>query len=79
MIAARYDDPDDIRETAHDEIREVRTRWFGDEGLEVVADTTDGRVITVWRKGVILEGLPFRNDVERVLKSVGFRVLQITR
>ena len=31
------------------------------------------------RKAVILEGLPFRNDVERVLKSVGFRVLQITR
>ncbi|HEY8868985.1 MAG TPA: DUF2283 domain-containing protein [Candidatus Limnocylindrales bacterium] len=44
----------------------------------------DGSVIGIEllsprRKGVILEGLPFRNDVERVLKSVGFRVLQITR
>jgi len=35
----------------HDELREIRTRWFGDEGIEVVVDTTNGRVVTVWRRG----------------------------
>ncbi len=51
MIALAYDDPDVARPSEHDELRDVRTRWFGDEGIEVVVDTTDGRVVTVWRKG----------------------------
>ncbi|MDP8904445.1 MAG: hypothetical protein M3N29_03880 [Chloroflexota bacterium] len=51
MIAATYDDPDDRRPSAHDELREIRSRWFGDEDIEVVVDTDDGRVVTVWRKG----------------------------
>ncbi len=41
----------------------------------------DGSVIGIEllsprRKGVVIDGLPFREDVERVLRSVGFRVLQ---
>ena len=41
----------------------------------------DGTVIGIEllsprRKGVVLEGLPFPLDVARVLRSVGFRVLQ---
>ncbi len=51
MIANAYDDPDSTRQSEHDELREIRTRWFGDEGIEVVVDTIDGRVVTVWRRG----------------------------
>lgn len=51
MIANAYDDPDSTRQSEHDELREIRTRWFGDEGIEVVVDTTDGHVVTVWRRG----------------------------
>ena len=34
-----------------DELREIRTRWFVEQGIEVVVDVYDGRVVTVWRKG----------------------------
>ena len=51
MIAKAYDDPDAVREWQHDDLREVRTRWFGGQAVEVVVDTGDGRVGTVWRKG----------------------------
>ena len=51
MIAAAYVDPDAVRESQHDDLREIRTRWFGDEAIKVVVDRDDGRVITVWRKG----------------------------
>ncbi len=41
----------------------------------------DGSVIGIEllsprRKGVNLEGLPYRDDVERVVRSVGFRVIK---
>ena len=41
----------------------------------------DGSVIGIEllsprRKGVVVDGLPYREDVERVLRSVGFKVLQ---
>jgi hypothetical protein len=51
MIASTYDDPDARRESSHDTYREVRTRWFGDQGICVVVDQADGRVVTVWRTG----------------------------
>lgn len=51
MIELAYDDPDSVRPSEHDALREIRTRWFGDEGLEVVVDLDDGRVVTIWRKG----------------------------
>lgn len=51
MIAAAYVDPDDVRRSSHDELREIRSRWFGDVGVEIVVDLQDGRVVTVWRKG----------------------------
>jgi uncharacterized protein YuzE len=28
------------------------------------------------RKGVVTDGLPYRDDVERVLRSVGFRIIK---
>lgn len=44
----------------------------------------DGSVIGIEllsprRKGVVLDRLPFVDDVARVLRSVGFRVLETTR
>ncbi len=51
MISQTYDDPDDVRLSEHDELREIRSRWFGDSGIEVVVDLDDGRVVTVWRRG----------------------------
>ncbi len=45
-----YVDPDLTRPSVHDEVREIRTRWFGESAIEVVVDTIDGRVVTTWRK-----------------------------
>ncbi|MEO6349827.1 MAG: hypothetical protein ABIP53_04170 [Candidatus Limnocylindrales bacterium] len=51
MIGLAYDDPDDVRPSDHDELREIRSRWFGAQGIEVVVDVDNARVITVWRRG----------------------------
>ena len=51
MIGFAYDDPDEVQTSDHDELREVRSRWFGTQRVEIVVDTDNGRVITVWRKG----------------------------
>ena len=51
MISETYEDPDDTRPSDHDELREVRTRWFGDQGIEIVVEVEDGRVVAVWRRG----------------------------
>ena len=48
MIRLTYDDPDSVRRSDHDELREIRTRWFAAEGVEVVVDVDDGRVVSVW-------------------------------
>jgi len=45
-----YVDPDLTRPSTHGELREIRTRWFGEGAVEVVVDTIDGRVVTTWRK-----------------------------
>lgn len=29
MISQTYDDPDDMRVSEHDELREIRSRWYG--------------------------------------------------
>jgi hypothetical protein len=49
-MEATYLDPDAVRRSTHDEEREIRTRWFGDEAVEVVVDRIDGRVVTTWRR-----------------------------
>ena len=51
MIKLTYEDPRSVRPSDHDELREIRTRWFAAEGVEVVVDVGDGRVVSVWRKG----------------------------
>jgi uncharacterized protein YuzE len=44
----------------------------------------DGSVIGIEilsprRKGVVLDGLPYREDIVRVMRAVGFRVLEAAR
>ncbi|MEI8334989.1 MAG: hypothetical protein WCH74_14230 [Chloroflexota bacterium] len=51
MIKLTYEDPDSTRPSEDDELREIRTRWLAEQGVEVVVDVYDGRVVTVWRKG----------------------------
>ena len=51
MVQQTYEDPDSIRPSEDDELREIRTRWFVEQGIEVVVDVHDGCVVTVWRKG----------------------------
>jgi hypothetical protein len=51
MIKQTYEDPDTVRPSADDDLREIRTRWFAEQGIEVVVDVHDGRVVTVWHKG----------------------------
>lgn len=52
MIEQTYEDPDDTRLSDDDELREIRTRWFGEEGVQIVVDADDGRIVTTWRKGL---------------------------
>jgi hypothetical protein len=47
-----YVSPDEIRGSTHDDMREIRTRYVGPTSIEIVVDTIDGRVVTVWRKQV---------------------------
>jgi hypothetical protein len=49
-MESTYLDPDAVRPSSHDDQREIRTRWFGEEAIELVVDTLDGRVVTVWRR-----------------------------
>jgi anti-sigma factor ChrR (cupin superfamily) len=51
MIRLAYEDPDSAWPSDLDELREIRTRWFGAGGVETVVDVDDGRVVSVWRKG----------------------------
>lgn len=61
--------------------------WAGREQLDDsrgINYAADGSVIGIEllsprRQGVQLEGLPYRSDVERVIRSVGFRVLRAAR
>ena len=52
FIQEAYESADEIRASDHDELREIRSRWFGEEGIELVVDTDDGRIVSVWRKGL---------------------------
>ena len=49
-----------------------------------ISYAADGTVIGIEllsprRMGVVLDGLPYQDDVERVLRAVGFRVLREAR
>jgi hypothetical protein len=34
MVLKTYDDPDTTRTSSHGDLREIRGRWFGEEGIE---------------------------------------------
>ena len=50
-------------------------------GINYAADGTviGVELLSPRRKGVLLDGLPFRDDIERVVRAVGFRVLETAR
>jgi uncharacterized protein YuzE len=67
--------------TVSDEPWERQERLDDARGVNYAAD---GSVIGIEllsprRKGVLLDGLPYPADVARVVRSVGFRVLQTAR
>ena len=67
--------------TASDEPWVRQERLDDARGINYAAD---GSVIGIEllsprRKGILLDGLPFREDVARVARSVGFRVLEAAR
>ncbi|MGH2358280.1 MAG: hypothetical protein ACRDGJ_09745 [Candidatus Limnocylindria bacterium] len=49
-IEESYVYPDFVRTSHHEIAREIRSLYVGDAAIEVVVDTIDGRVVTVWRK-----------------------------
>jgi len=50
-------------------------------GINYAADGTviGVELLSPRRKGVVLDGLPFPEDIARVVRSVGFRVLETAR
>ena len=67
--------------TASDEPWARREQLDDARGINYAAD---GSVIGIEllsprRKGVLLDGLPYADDVGRVIRSVGFRVLEGAR
>jgi uncharacterized protein YuzE len=64
--------------TVSDDPWERQERLDDARGVNYAADGSaiGIEMLSPRRKGVLLEGLPFPADVERVIRSVGFRVLQ---
>ena len=50
MIEEAYVYPDFSRASHHDVNREIRCLFVDEGAIEVVVDTIDGRVVTVWRR-----------------------------
>lgn len=67
--------------TSSDEAWARQERLDDARGINYAADGTiiGIELLSPRRKGVLLDGLPFRDDVARVLRSVGFRVLEAAR
>ena len=94
MIAQTYDDPDDSRPLLeYDESVDAAYLTFSDaewnrqerlDDARAINYAADGSVIGVEllsprRKGVLLDGLPFPQEIARVIRSVGFRILETAR
>ena len=50
-------------------------------GINYAADGTviGVELLSPRRKGILLDGLPYRADIARVMRSVGFRILEPAR
>ena len=57
-----------------------RERLDDARGISYAADgsVVGLELLSPRRKGVVLDGLPYREDVARVLRTVGFRILETT-
>ncbi len=64
--------------TVSDEPWARRDRLDDARGINYAADGSviGIEILSPRRKGVLLDGLPFREDVARVMHSVGFRLLE---
>lgn len=64
--------------TVTDEPWARQVRLDDSRGVNYAADgsVVGIELLSPRRKGVLLDGLPYPGDVERVVRSVGFRVLQ---
>ena len=58
-----------------------RARLDDSRGINYAADGSvlGIEILSPRRNGVLLDGLPFRDDVTRVMRSVGFRVFETVR
>ncbi len=67
--------------TVSDEPWDHRVRLDDARGINYAADGSviGIEILSPKRKGVLLDGLPFREDVARVMQSVSFRVLEGAR
>jgi uncharacterized protein YuzE len=77
-----YDESVDAAYLAFSDSEWVRQQRIDD--ARAINYAADGTVIGIEilsprRKGVLIEGLPHPKEIERVLRSVGFRILQPAR
>ncbi|MDA8203533.1 MAG: DUF2283 domain-containing protein [Chloroflexi bacterium] len=67
--------------TVSDQPWDHQTRLDDARGINYAADgsVVGIEILSPRRKGVLLDGLPFPDDIARVMQAVSFRVLQGTR
>ena len=67
--------------TVSDEPWDHQVRLDDARGINYGADGSviGIEILSPRRKGVLLDGLPFRDDVARVMHAVSFRLLEATR
>ena len=67
--------------TLTDEPWDHQVRLDDARGINYAADGSviGIEILSPRRKGVLLDGLPYRDDILRVMRSVGFRILETAR
>lgn len=67
--------------TLTDEPWDHQVRLDDARGINYAADGSviGIEILSPRRKGVLLDGLPYRDDIVRVMRSVGFRILETAR
>lgn len=67
--------------TLADEPWDHQVRLDDARGINYAADGSviGIEILSPRRKGVLLDGLPYRDDIVRVMRAVGFRILETAR
>jgi uncharacterized protein YuzE len=67
--------------TVSDDPWDHQVRLDDARGINYAADGSviGIEILSPRRKGVLLDGLPYRADIVRVMRAVGFRVLEAAR